>query len=212
MMSIQWRAGAMRQRADAIRWRADAIQSGASAARAVRAAAALLAATALAALPASAAPGVAGGFRTNATTPIARLNSALAQLRLTACASVIQQAGAFIFETGEANFTVQPLGPDTNRWPTVVTIESSHATAKGPQTRLTSLIVAPAGTCSGFYQQVIYWPETCAALKARVFAGFGPEKPLLGRVMASEANPGLQLYLTPAGPTGCVSVKKELIG
>ena len=178
----------------------------------LRRAAALIAATALAALPAAAAPGVAGGFRTTVTTPIARLGAALTQLRLTSCATVFQQAGAFIFENGEANFTVQPLGPDTNRWPTVVTIESSHATAKGPQTRLTSLIVAPAGTCSGFYQQVIYWPETCAALKARVFAGFGPEKPLLARVFASEANPGLQLYLTAAGPAGCVSVKKELIG
>ncbi len=176
----------------------------------------VLALAAVLASPAGAAPpaGVAGGFRTNAS-PIQRLNAALAQIKLTACASVFQQAGAFIFETGEANFTVQPLGPDTNRWPTVVTIESSHAATaqtKAPQTRLTTLIVAPAGTCSGLYQQVIYWPESCAALKARVFAGFSPEKPLLAKVMASEANPGLQLYLTPAGAAGCISVKKELIG
>lgn len=159
-------------------------------------------------------PGVAGGFRTSGGTPIQRLNAALAQIRMSTCASVFQQAGAFVFETGEANFTVQPLGPDVNRWPTVVTIESSHAAtaaSKTPQTRLTTLVIAPAGTCSGLYTQVIYWPEACAALKARVFTGFGPEKPLLAKVMQSEANPGLQLYLTAAGP-GCISVKKELIG
>lgn len=177
----------------------------------------MLAVTALLGLPGTLAgqpAGVAGGFRTSAA-PMQRLNAALTQLKLTACAAVFQQAGAFIFESGEANFTVQPLGPDANRWPTIVTIESSHAATaqtRGPQTRLTTLIVAPAGSCSGFYEQVIYWPETCAALKARVFAGFSPEKPLLTKVFASEANPGLQLYLTAAGAAGCVSVKKELIG
>ena len=177
----------------------------------------LAAAAALVAAPVDGgapATGVAGGFRTTAT-PMQRLNAALAQLHLTTCATVFQQAGAFIFENGEANFTVQPLGPDANRWPTAVTIETRHpptATTKAPQTRLTTLLVAPAGTCSGLYEQVIYWPESCASVKSRVFSGYGPEKPLLARVMQSEANPGLQLYLTPAGPAGCVSVKKELIG
>ena len=179
----------------------------------------IVAALALAAQgPSAAAPpvGVAGGFRPTAG-PMARLTSALASIRLTSCASVFAQAGAFIFENGDANFTVQPLGPDANRWPTVVTIESSHAppagsAAKGPQTRLTTLLVAPAGTCSGLYSQVIYWPETCASLKTRVFADYKAEHLLLGKVMVSEANPGLQLYLTPAGAAGCVSVKKELIG
>ena len=183
----------------------------------VRIAVAVMGLAGLVAGPAASAPapGVAGGFRSNSgPSAIQRLNAALGQIRLTTCASVFQQAGAFVFESGEANFTVQPLGPDANRWPTVVTIESNHpatTTTKTPQTRLTTLVVAPAGTCSGLYTQVIYWPEACAALKARVFAGFGPERPLLARVMLSEANPGLQLYLTPAGP-GCVSVKKELIG
>ncbi len=180
----------------------------------VMAAAVALAGTTVPAASAPPVPGVAGGFRASGASANQRLTAALAQIRMSTCASVFQQAGAFVFETGEANFTVQPLGPDANRWPTVVTIESSHpatASTKTPQTRLTTLVIAPAGTCSGLYTQVIYWPETCAALKARVFTGFGPEKPLLARVMQSEANPGLQLYLTAAGP-GCVSVKKELIG
>lgn len=178
---------------------------------------AALAALTVAEAPLAAAPpaaGVAGGFRSNTATAMQRLTASLAQIKLTACATVFQQAGAFVFENGEANFTVQPLGPDANRWPTAVTIESVHPAtppAKGSQTRLTTLIVAPAGTCSGFYQQVIYWPESCTLLKARVFGDFKSEKPLLAKVLVSEANPGLQLYLTPAG-TGCISVKKELIG
>jgi hypothetical protein len=159
------------------------------------------------------AQGVAGGFRAE-PAPIDRLMAALQQLHLTNCTPVFQQAGRFLFENAPVNFVVQPLGPDTNRWPTVVTSEGNHppgTQSKTAQTRFTTLIVAPAGTCSGLYQQVIYWPETCAALKARVFGQFQGEHALLAKVRVSETGPGLQLYLMPAG-VGCVSIKKELIG
>ena len=153
--------------------------------------------------------GVGGAFRTP-PGPIARLNAALKQINLGACAPVVSQAAQFLFDTGDVNFVVQPLGPDVNRWPLVVTSEGNNG-AKG-QTRLSTLIVAPAGSCSGLYQQVVYWPEPCAAVKARIFADFKSEKLFLRNVKVSEANPGLQLYLMPAGAAGCVSVKKELIG
>lgn len=158
---------------------------------------------------------VAAGLRTGApASPTQRLNDAMAQIGLTRCLPVFQQAGPFLFENARANFVVQPLGPDVNRWPTAVTIESDHpATPKTPaQTRFTTMIVAPAGTCAGLYQQVIYWAQPCATLKARVFAAFGNDRPLLSKIRQSEANPGLQLYLLPAGANGCVSIKKELIG
>jgi hypothetical protein len=153
--------------------------------------------------------GVGGAFRTP-PKPIDRLNAAIKQININACAPVISQAAAFLFDRGDVQFVVQPLGPDTNRWPTVVTSEGANGDKL--QTRLSTLIVAPAGTCSGLYQQVIYWPEPCAAVKARVFADFKGEKVFLRNVKVSEANPGLQLYLMPAGAAGCVSVKKELIG
>lgn len=160
--------------------------------------------------------GVAGGFRSSALTAVQRLMGALGQVGNTSCAPVFQQAAQFLFEDAPVQFVVQPLGPNANRWPTVVTAEGTHAAPPGSaaatQTRLTTLIVAPAGTCSGLYQQVIYWPEPCPALKKRVFAAFRNERLLQSRVRQSEANPGLQLYLMPAGAAGCVSVKKELIG
>lgn len=167
----------------------------------------------VAAAQAQTASGVAGGFRTAASS-IQRLMGAMTQLRLTTCAPVFQQAGSFLFENAEVQFVVQPLGPDTNRWPTVVTAEGSYPAKPGApaQTRLTTMIVAPAGTCAGLYQQVIYWPEPCATLKTRVFGAFTGDKLLQARVRQSEAGPALQLYLMPAGTNGCVSVKKELIG
>jgi hypothetical protein len=156
--------------------------------------------------------GVAGGFR-QAATPTTRLAAAVQQLGIGRCGPVFNQAGSFLFEDAQAQFVVQPLGPDVNRWPTAVTIEGSYPQAgRAAQTRLTTLVIAPAGSCSGLYNQVIYWAEPCPAVKARVFKTYSNERPLLARVRQSEANPGLQLYLMPAGAGGCVSVKKELIG
>ncbi len=127
---------------------------------------------------------------------------------ITACAAVIQRAADFLFAGGPGNFSLQPLGPDANRWPTAVTLESTSP--DGAQTRFATLIVAPAGTCSGFYQQVIYWPQSCAVVKKSTFAAFTGDRLLFRTITASEANAGLQLYLMPAG-AGCVSIKKELL-
>jgi hypothetical protein len=142
-----------------------------------------------------------------APSPIERLNAALSQIGITACAGAVQRAAGFLFEDGEANFSIQPLGPDANRWPTVIVIESAHATMG--RTRLTTLTVSPGPGCSGFYEQVIYWPQPCDELKKSVFAAFQPPHPLLRDVEVSELSPAVQLYLIPAG-AGCTSVKKEM--
>ena len=154
------------------------------------------------------AQGVAEGMGAPPPSPAERLSAALAQIGLTTCAGAVQRAAGFLFEDGEANFTVQPLGPDSNRWPTVIMIEGAHA-AQG-RTRLSTLTVMPGPTCAGFYEQVIDWEIPCDKLKATVFAAFSVPHPLLKRVQVSELNPALQLYLMPFGAAGCTSVKKEL--
>ncbi len=151
--------------------------------------------------------GVAGSMGAQVQPPPQRLAAALAQIGMTTCAAAAQRAADFLFEDGEANFTVQPLGPDANRWPTVIVIEGAHQTMG--KTRLSTLTVSPGPTCSGLYEQVIWWDMPCDKLKTSVFAAFGAPHTLLRNVQVSELNAGLQLYLTPAG-AGCTSVKKEL--
>ena len=150
---------------------------------------------------------VAGGMGEAVLSPSDRLTNALQQIGMTTCAGAVQRAAKFLFEDGDANFTVQPLGPDANRWPTVIVIEGSHA-AMG-KTRFSTLTVTPGPTCSGFYQQVISWPVPCAELKRTVFADFQNVRVVLRNVQVSELGPALQVYLMASG-TGCVSVKKEL--
>ena len=141
----------------------------------------------------------------DATTPSTKLLLALQQIHLTQCATKVQQASNFLFEGQDANFIVQPLGPDADRWPTVIVIESNDPA--GGHSRLSTLMVG--ADCSGMYQQVIYWPKACSYIKSTVFAGFTGERALLREVQVSDAGAALQLYLTPAG-SGCISIKKEL--
>lgn len=136
-----------------------------------------------------------------------RVAAAAAQLRMSACASQLQTIVTFLLEGQDGNFTLQPLGPDSNRWPVVVALESSHP-ANG-RTRLATIIVSPGAGCSGFYQQTIWWAEPCSQVKRSLFADFQNPRLLHREVQVSEANAALQLYLMPAG-SGCVSVKKEL--
>ena len=90
---------------------------------------------------------------------------------------------------------------------TDIVIEGAHATMG--RTRLSTLTVSPGPSCSGFYEQVIYWDVPCDKLKATVFASFGSPHVILHNVQVSELNAGLQLYLMPSG-AGCTSVKKEM--
>jgi hypothetical protein len=153
--------------------------------------------------------GVARAMDASQLRPADRLTTALGQIGLGSCAGHVQRAAAFIFEDGDANFTVQPMGPDANRFPTVITIEGAHS-AMG-RTRFTTLTVAPGVGCPGFYEQTISWPAPCAELKRTVFAGFKSQRTLLRQVQVSELNAGLQLYLLPSpSGQGCTSIKREM--
>lgn len=158
------------------------------------------------------AQGFAGGLGVNAPvrqTPVDRVKQALQQIGASVCADAVVRAANYIFEDGEGNFTIQPLGPDSNRWPIVLTMESHHKGGSAAS-RLTILTLAPAGTCSGSYEQIITWTQSCASVKSSFFSGFKNEHLLYQNVKLSELNAGIQLYLIPNG-AGCVSIKKELL-
>ena len=143
------------------------------------------------------------GMREN--SPGQEVLTAMQQMHLTACAQRVHQAMNFLFDGQPARFVAQPLGPDSDRWPTVFVVES--ADPAGGHTRLSTLTIAP--DCAGLYEQVIYWNEPCSTVKSSVFAKYTGERVMLREVRVSDDGPALQVYLTPAG-SGCVSVKKEL--
>lgn len=153
--------------------------------------------------------GVSGAMGSAPPSPADLLAQSLAQIGLTNCAGAVQRAAAFLFEDGAAAFTVQPLGPNANIWPTVISIESAHPPSG--QTRFSTVTIAPGQSCAGFYEQVIVWPVRCDELGRTVFSGFTATRKLLNQVQVSELNAGLQLYLMPhQGGRGCTSIKREL--
>jgi hypothetical protein len=150
--------------------------------------------------------GSLAGLTAPTNSPPQRMAVAVQQIQ-TRCAGVIQKVTNFLFEDGDANFSVQPLGQPVDQWPIVITIESYHP-AQG-QTRFSTVVVNPASGCSGMYEQVVNWDDSCANIKTKVFGAYKNEAIFLKQVHVSETGPGVQLYMMPAGK-GCTSIKKEL--
>lgn len=142
-----------------------------------------------------------------APSSLERLSAQLAKAGVKRCAPIIRAVAAFVTESGSAAFVVKPLGaaPDTS--PVVITVESAHA-ALGT-TRYATISVVPSESCAGFYEQTIYWPASCTAVKGQNFANFPATKPLLRNVQVSAASPTVSLQMMPAGP-GCITMKKEI--
>lgn len=177
--------------------------------RVIAVVAAALVAASVPAYAQQAATGVAGGMSTIPASPADQLSAAFAQIGLTRCAGMAQRAANFVFENGDAAFTVQPMGPDANTWPTVITIESAHA-GNSP-VRFSTVTISPGLGCAGFYEQVIAWPTPCEELARTVYANFTGARVILNAVQVAELNAGLQVYLIPhGGRVGCTSVKREL--
>lgn len=149
---------------------------------------------------------VAGNIGSMPGSTEQRMADALTSIGMTRCTTRAVQVGRFLMEGSEANFTVQPLGPNGDMWPTVIMMESSHAT--NGTTRLSTISISP--NCAGFYQQTIYWAQPCTVLRSGTFAAFTGTRRLLDEVSVGELDVATQLYLMPAGSQGCVSVKKEM--
>ena len=149
---------------------------------------------------------VAGNIGSMPGSTEQRLADSLNSIGMTRCTTRAVQVGRFLIEGSDANFIVQPLGPNGDMWPTVITMESSHPS--NGTTRLSMISISP--NCAGFYQQTIYWNQPCAVLRSGTFAAFTGTRRLLANVTFGELDAATQLYLLPAGPQGCVSVKKEL--
>jgi hypothetical protein len=61
------------------------------------------------------------------------------------------------------------------------------------------------------YQTVTYWPLTCGDVFTRYFSTVR-QAPALGKsIVTLDAGGSARIFLMPAGATGCVTIKKELL-
>ncbi len=65
--------------------------------------------------------------------------------------------------------------------------------------------------CSGMYESVQYWPESCNAVAAKHFKGAVSTGSLGGEIAMFNIGPAARVFLMRATGSSCVSIKKEII-
>ena len=67
-----------------------------------------------------------------------------------------------------------------------------------------------ADGCSGVYEQVSHWQNTCDEVQAAHYKDFKPTGVLQQQIKVFINNPATRVMMVPAG-TGCVVIKKEVV-
>lgn len=65
--------------------------------------------------------------------------------------------------------------------------------------------------CSGMYETVQYWPESCNAVAAKHFKGAVSTGSLGGEIGMFNIGPAARVFLMRATGSSCVSIKKEIL-
>ena len=68
-----------------------------------------------------------------------------------------------------------------------------------------------ANGCGATYQAVSYWSQSCEAIGRQQFANVKLGPALQRDVMVLNLGPLTKVFLMPAGSTGCISIKKEIV-
>ena len=75
-----------------------------------------------------------------------------------------------------------------------------------------SASVAPnqANGCTGLYETVVYWPQSCTEVGDKQFSSFKKVGVLSKNIFARDDGKSARVFLMPAGK-GCVAIKKEIV-
>lgn len=124
------------------------------------------------------------------------------------CGEKITQFTDFLSAGGlaSAHLFVAPSLPDRRVVSTSMEVQSGQAVS------YVGASFAPDGVanhCSGVYEAVTYWQNTCDEVARGPFATFKVANPIRQAVRTLEGGPTVRVYLLPAG-VGCVSIKKEI--
>jgi hypothetical protein len=68
-----------------------------------------------------------------------------------------------------------------------------------------------ANGCGASYDAVFYWPKNCDELAKQSFVGLKNLGRLKNDIAVLDGGANIRIFLMPAGSTGCVSIKRELV-
>lgn len=145
-----------------------------------------------------------------ATGGITLLTQAAVAAGVLACAPRVEQVAKFLTNGVAGSFWLflPAIARDRHIVSTSMEIETKDAPLA-----YASADFAPAmqDGCGAIYETVVYWPGKCAEIAARQFPGLPKGRNLGKAVLSLDAGNGARIFLMPAGPSGCVSIKKELL-
>jgi hypothetical protein len=90
---------------------------------------------------------------------------------------------------------------------------SAEVQAEGVPRAYASATFSPntAMGCSGLYESVQYWSESCNLVAARHFKGGTPVGPLGSEIGILNIGPSARVFLMRATSNSCVTIKKEVL-
>jgi hypothetical protein len=68
-----------------------------------------------------------------------------------------------------------------------------------------------ANGCGAEYEAVAYWNVKCDSVAAKQFAGLKQAGVLRKEIIVLDGGSVLKVFLMPAGSSGCISIKKEVV-
>lgn len=68
-----------------------------------------------------------------------------------------------------------------------------------------------ANGCGANYDAVVYWPKNCNELSQQSFAAFKLLGSLKKDILMLDGGANIKVFLLPAGPAGCISIKREML-
>lgn len=148
-----------------------------------------------------------------ADMPPANLNAltqAAWQQGVRKCAARIQQVSQFLGyapATTGAMFLPSPGQPDNSMLSISMELHQPDATVYVA----TTFVPNQANGCGASYDAVVYWPLACADVAKRQFAGTNVMVPMQQSIAVLDNGAASKIFLMPAGPQGCVSIKREVV-
>ena len=137
------------------------------------------------------------------------LTQALAQQGIRRCLARAEQLSQFLGFGPADGALLLPAPGDADQRHIAVSFELR----KPDLLSYVSLNLAP-GTgqgCGASYDAVSYWQASCSQVARQIYSGFQVDGAIRQDIAVLSAGPASKVFLLPAGPVGCVSIKREVL-
>ena len=138
------------------------------------------------------------------------ITRAAANAGVRTCLERIEKVSNFIVKNTQSKFVMSLPPADVDRQ-----IASASFEAQLPNKAIAyaTMTTAPTtdGGCDALYETVAYWDSSCADIAKKGFPGTKSLGVLQQHIIVLEGNNNLKIFLMPAGPQGCVAIKKEIV-